>query len=505
MTTSSSLHSPSGHGKPRTLGELKRIPDFDARSVSRSVKTEIRHNLLRMIEKSETLFPGVHGYEDTVIPQIINAVLSRHNFILLGLRGQAKSRILRGLVQLLDSEIPVVAGCEINDDPLRPICRACRERISGEGDNTPIAWMARDLRYVEKLATPDVTMADIIGDVDPIRAARGGRDLSDELTIHYGLLPRANRGIFAINELPDLAGKIQVGLFNIMQEGDIQIKGYPLRLPLDVLLVFTANPEDYTARGKIITPLKDRLGAEIRTHYPSTLEEGMTITAQEAWLGRDSARKVEVPTYLRHVVEEIAFQARDDKRVDRRSGVSQRLPISTLESAVSSAEQRAARTAEKSVVARIADVYSALPAITGKLELEYEGELKGAETIARELIRTAVGRVFSQHFSEVNFQSVIQWFEMGGELKLADLATTAERYQQLSKIQGLLEHIGRLGVQDRKDAGAAAAAAEMILEGLWAHRRIGRSEERGFYAEKPRQPEPRDRESPGRPPRRQFN
>lgn len=493
----------SAHPKARTLGELKRIPDFDARTMSRSVKNEMRQNLLRLIEKNEPLFPGVHGYEDTVIPQIINALLSRHNFILLGLRGQAKSRILRGLVQLLDAEIPVIAGCEINDDPLHPICRACREKIAAEGDNTAIAWMPRDHRYVEKLATPDVTMADIIGDVDPIRAARGGRDLSDELTIHYGLLPRANRGIFAINELPDLAGKIQVGLFNIMQEGDIQIKGYPLRLPLDVLIVFTANPEDYTARGKIITPLKDRIGAEIRTHYPATLEEGMTITAQEAWVAREAGRKVEVPAYLRNVVEEIAFQAREDKRVDRRSGISQRLPITALESLVSSAEQRAARNGDKSSVARIADVYAALPAITGKMELEYEGELKGADTIARELIRTAVGRVFSKHFADVNFQPVIQWFEMGGELKLSEHATAHERHQQLSKIQGLMEHIGRLGVQDRKDAAAAASAGEMILEGLWAHRRVGRSEERGFFAEKPRQPE--HRENPARPPRRQFN
>jgi magnesium chelatase subunit I len=491
------------HNKPRTIGELRSIPDYDARTASLSVKNEIRRNLLRSIEKGEALFPGVHGYEDTVVPQIVNALLSRHNFILLGLRGQAKSRILRGLVQLLDAEVPVVAGCEINDDPLGPICRACRDKIADQGDNTPIAWMPRDQRFVEKLATPDVTIADIIGDVDPIRAARGGRDLSDELTIHYGLLPRANRGIFAINELPDLAGKIQVGLFNIMQEGDIQIKGYPLRLPLDVLLVFTANPEDYTARGKIITPLKDRIGAEIRTHYPSTLDEGMTITQQEAWVARDSGRKIEVPAYLREVVEEIAFQAREDKRVDRRSGVSQRLPITTLESVVSNAEQRATRVGEKNSFARVADIYAALPAITGKLELEYEGELKGADTIARELIRTAVGRVFSKHFPEVSFQPVIQWFELGGELKLPELATTAERCQQLSKIQGLLEHIARLGVTDRKDAGAVAGAAEMILEGLWAHRRIGRSEERGYFAEKPRQPEPR--ETVNRPPRRQYN
>src|SRR5499427_2807399 len=501
MTTSAASYSSGGRGWPATLGELRRIPDFDARTVSRSVKDEIRGNLLRAIERGETLFPGVQGYDDTVIPQIVNALLSRHNFILLGLRGQAKSRILRGLINLLDTEVPVVAGCEINDDPLKPICRACRERIAGEGDNTPIAWMPREFRYVEKLATPDVTIADIIGDVDPIRAARGGRDLSDELTIHYGLLPRANRGIFAINELPDLAGKIQVGLFNIMQEGDIQIKGYPLRLPLDVLLVFTANPEDYTARGKIITPLKDRIGAEIRTHYPATLDEGMRITTQEAWVGRDANRKVEVPQYLRQVVEEIAFQAREDKRVDRRSGVSQRLPITTLESVVSSAEQRVARTGEKSAVARAADVYAALPAITGKMELEYEGELKGADTVARELIRAAFGRMFSKHFADVNFQPVIQWFELGGELKLPELATALERCQQLSKIQGLMEHIGKLGINDRKDAGAAAAAAEMILEGLWAHRRIGRSEERGFHAEKPKQTEQRDRDFPGRPPR----
>src|SRR6202166_2576627 len=464
MTASTSTKSHSQHPKPRTLGDLKGIPDFDAGRVSRSVKDEIRGNLLRLIERGEPLFPGIHGYEDTVVPQIVNALLSRHNFILLGLRGQAKSRILRGLINLLDAEIPVVVGCEINDDPLKPICRFCRDKIATEGDDTPIAWMPRDSRYVEKLATPDVTMADIIGDVDPIRAARGGRDLSDELTIHYGLLPRANRGIFGINELPDLAGKIQGGLFNIMQEGDIQIKGYPLRLPLDVLLVFTANPEDYTACGKIITPLKDRIGAEIRTHYPSSLEEGMTITEQEAWVGRDSGRKIDVPAYLREVVEEIAFQARDDKRVDKRSGVSQRLPITTLESIVSNAEQRAARNGEKNSTARVADIYAAMPAITGKLELEYEGELKGADTIARELIRTAVGRVFSKHFPEVNFQPVIQWFELGGELKLPEIATTVERCQQLSKIQGLMENIGRLGVTDKKDAGAAGGAAGCGLD-----------------------------------------
>src|SRR6516225_5037084 len=284
--------------RARTIAELKRE---SYRSVS--VKDEMRANLIRCLGSGGPMFPGIVGFEDTVIPQIANAILSRHNFILLGLRGQAKSRILRSLVTLLDEEIPFIAGCEINDDPLKPICRACNERIAELGDGTPIAYLPREQRYVEKLATPDVTIADIIGDLDPIKAARGGHALSSELTIHYGLLPRANRGIFAINELPDLAGKIQVGLFNIMQEGDVQIKGYPIRLPLDVALVFSANPEDYTARGKIITPLKDRIGSEIKTHYPVTLEHGVAITEQEAWIGRNSGRKVLVPEFIKEVVE----------------------------------------------------------------------------------------------------------------------------------------------------------------------------------------------------------
>ena len=349
--------------QPKNLGELRRSQWTEERVAQRTVRQELRENLLQKMEKEEGLFTGVHGYDDTVVPQIINAILSRHHFILLGLRGQAKSRILRGLVAFMDPQVPVVEGCEINDNPYRPICRTCPERIAAEGDATPIACLSRDQRYVDKLATPDVTIADMIGDVDPIKAARGGRNLSDELTIHYGLLPRANRGIFAINELPDLAGKIQVGLFNIMQEGDIQIKGYPVRMALDVLLVFTANPEDYTARGKIITPLKDRIGSEIRTHYPSTVAEGMSITQQESWTKRDSKRRVEVPEYIREIVEEVAFQARDDKRVDRRSGVSQRLPISTLENVLSSAEQRAVRSRDSAVVTRVSDVYAAIPSV----------------------------------------------------------------------------------------------------------------------------------------------
>src|SRR6478672_7158088 len=271
---------------PRTLGELRKSAFSEERLGTRRVKDELRENLLVRLEQGDALFPGIVGYDDTVVPQIVNAILSRHNFILLGLRGQAKSRILRALTSLLDAQVPYVAGCEIHDNPYAPICRPCQEKIAKLGDNMPIAYLTPEQRYVEKLATPDVTIADLIGDIDPIKAARGGHEISSELTVHYGLLPRANHGIFAINELPDLAGKIQVGLFNIMQEGDVQIKGYPIRLPLDVALVFSANPEDYTARGKIVTPLKDRIGSEIKTHYPATIDVGAQITEQEAWTNR---------------------------------------------------------------------------------------------------------------------------------------------------------------------------------------------------------------------------
>src|SRR5215471_1330146 len=383
---------------PQTLGELK-----TAGYRTRPVKDEIRQNLIKALRGGDDIFARkddkgkvvsrIVGYEDTVIPQLINALLARHNIILLGLRGQAKSRILRELTSLLDEHIPIIAGSEINDDPFRPISAYGKRLIAEKGDDTPIDWIDPSARYIEKLATPDVTIADIIGDVDPIKAARGGHLLSDELTIHYGLLPRANRGIFAINELPDLAGKIQVGLFNIMQEGDVQIKGYPVRLPLDVLLVFSANPEDYTARGKIITPLKDRIGSEIRTHYPAVLEQGIAITEQEAWIDRPSPIEVRVPDYIRRVVEQLAFLAREDKRVDKRSGVSQRLPISVLENVVSNAERRALKCKDDMAVPRVTDLYSAMPAITGKLELEYEGELKGGDAVAREIIRAAVGKV----------------------------------------------------------------------------------------------------------------
>jgi len=469
----------------RTLGELRQSPFTAQRLGSRRVKDELRENLMSRLREGSPIFPGIVGYDDTVVPQIVNAILSRHNFILLGLRGQAKSRILRALTALLDREMPFIAGCEIHDNPYSPICRRCRELVAKEGDATAIAWLTPEYRYVEKLATPDVTIADLIGDIDPIKAARGGHELSSEFTVHYGLLPRSNRGIFAINELPDLAGKIQVGLFNIMQEGDVQIKGYPIRLPLDVAIVFSANPEDYTARGKIITPLKDRIGSEIRTHYPATVEEGIAITAQEAWIDRNGSR-LHIPKYVQEVIERIAFAARDDKKIDKRSGVSQRLPISAIENVVSNAERRALTHREKLIVPRISDIYAALPAITGKLELEYEGEMKGADFVSRELIRTAVAKAFDTHLHGVNMNQVVQWFDLGGEIQLSDNAAAQEVLEGLNQIQGLMEKLGKLNVNTKDSAEMQVSAAEFVLEGLHAHKKIGRNEERVFTAgEKP--------------------
>src|SRR5437588_3512168 len=455
----------------QTLGDLRK----QSGARTRSVKEEIRENLVRKLQAGERLFPGIIGYDETVIPQLVNAVLSRHNFILLGLRGQAKSRILRALVDLLDERIPVVPNCEIHDDPLAPLCAACRARVAKEGDALPIAWLPRDGRYVEKLATPDVTIADMVGDIDPIKAAEAGLNLSDELTMHYGLLPRANRGIFAINELPDLAGKIQVGLFNILQEGDVQIKGYPIRLKLDVLLVFTANPEDYTARGKIITPLKDRIGSEIRTHYPVTRHNAIAITRQEAWTDRLGALKIDIPDYVREVVEEVAFQARADRKIDKRSGVSQRLPITTLELVVSNAERRAIENDESVVVPRVTDVYAALPSITGKFELEYEGELKGAEQVARDLIRSSVGNVFTGMFEGQDSRTVVEWFDLGGSLPLSDGTSAADVVAQATGVQGLRELANHVGLKLNSAAPLVASAVDFVLEGLYAQKKIGRS------------------------------
>jgi magnesium chelatase subunit I len=466
--------------QPRTLGELRKSQYGQEPYRSRTVKDEMRVNLIRKLEEGEAIFPGVLGYEDTVVPHVVNAVLSRHNMILLGLRGQAKSRILRQLGGLLDAEVPVIAGCEINDHPFRPICRRCRDLIGEMGDETPIGYLSSRERYVEKLATPDVTIADMIGDIDPIKAAKTGEALGSELTIHYGLLPRANRGIFSINELPDLAGKIQVGLFNIMQEGDVQIKGYPIRLPLDVVLVFSANPEDYTARGKIVTPLKDRIGSEIQTHYPFELEHGVAITEQEAWIDRDGSN-VKVPQYVREVVESIAFKARADQRIDKRSGVSQRLPISCLENAASNAERRRVVLGEAEAVVRVVDIYAALPAITGKLELEYEGELKGAEPVARDLIRQAVQMVFRRRFPRGDFRTLTEWFENGGTLKMSDMDRVDGLLSHLKTVDGLMESIQPL-LDSSPSAGECVSAAEFVLEGLCSLDKITRSEERGYRA-----------------------
>jgi magnesium chelatase subunit I len=425
----------------------------------------------------------VLGFEETVVPRIANALLARQNFILLGLRGQAKSRIVRALTLLLDDEIPILAGSEVNDDPLRPISKDGRLLVQEEGDAAPIAWIGRDARFVEKLATPDVTIADMIGDVDPIKAARGGHLLSDELSIHYGLLPRANRGIFAVNELPDLAGKIQVGLFNIMQEGDVQIKGYPIRLPLDLLLVFTANPEDYTARGKIITPLKDRIGAEIATHYPETVGEGVAITLQEAWLGREGGSAVDVPEFVIETIERVAFLARADKRIDQRSGVSQRMPITVLENAVSNAERRALLNGESEVVPRPTDIYAALPSITGKLELEYEGELVGAEKIARELIAEASAETFDAwggEATETSLIEIVEYFESGGMLQLGDTASGRAAVEGFGTVPGLIDAVREVGLGRHDSPGHTAAACELVLESLVAQKRLTRTEGGGY-------------------------
>ena len=456
---------------PQTLGQLKA-----AGYQRRSVKDEVRRNLIEKLKTKQTIFPGVVGYDDTVIPQIVNAILARQNFILLGLRGQAKSRILRQLTALLDQSIPALAGSEVNDDPLAPVSAFGKQLVKERGDESPIVWIERDSRYVEKLATPDTTIADLIGDIDPIKAAHGGHLLSDELTMHFGLLPRANRGVFCMNEIPDLASKVQVGLFNIMQEGDIQIKGYPVRLPLDVLLVFSANPEDYTARGKIITPLKDRIGAEIRTHYPQTVEQGISISMAEAWTAREKSGgiSVSVPSVIWQIVENIAFFARGDRRIDQRSGVSQRLPITVIECVVSNAERRALSTGEARVAPRISDVYSAGPSISGKIELEYEGEQIGAERITAELIRKACGQVFERCFSGISTDKVVEAFASGKSLSIPELAPDEEVALQFQKIPSLVETAENCRFAD--DA-SANIKCELLLQGLYSQKRIARKDE----------------------------
>ncbi|MCP2015036.1 magnesium chelatase subunit I [Deinococcus sp. HSC-46F16] len=460
--------------RPRTLGELLQTPEYAGRtpfdSHVRTVQDEVRENLTRKLRSGEELFPGVVGYDDTVIPQLVNALLARQNFILLGLRGQAKSRILRAITGLLDDHVPVIDGVDMPDDPINPIGAEGRHLLEAHGHDLPIRWLPRDARYVEKLATPDVTVADLIGDVDPIKAARLGTSLGDTRSMHFGLLPRANRGIFAVNELADLAPKVQVALFNILQEGDVQIKGYPIRLELDVMLVFSANPEDYTARGKIVTPLKDRIGSEIRTHYPSDVRLGMDITEQEAV----RAEGVTVPPFIAELIEEIAFQAREDGRVDKLSGVSQRLPISLMELAAANAERRALVSGDTPVV-RVSDVYAGLPAITGKLELEYEGELKGADQVARDVIRKAAGAVFARHYGSADTRELEKWFEAGNVFRFPQGGDAAGALKAARDVPGLTDLAAH--VANSPDDSVRASAAEFVLEGLYGRKKLSRAEE----------------------------
>ena len=379
-----------------TLGEL-RASGYRVRSV----KDEMRSNLLGKISRKEPTFKGIHGYERTVVPALHNAILSKHDIILLGLRGQAKTRILRSLTGLLDERVPIVDGCEINDSPLEPSCKRCRRLAAEKGNELPIAWLSREERYREKLATPDVTVADLIGDIDPIKAANQRLTYSDEEVIHYGIIPRTNRGIFAINELPDLAPRIQVALLNILEERDLQIRGFPIRIPMDVVLVFSANPEDYTSRGNIITPLKDRIDSQILTHYPQKIDIARQITEQEAWTDRDAPASIDIPEYVRDLIENIAFAARESELVDQSSGVSARLTIAALELLQSNLERRAAITGDRHVVPRLSDLGMVLPAITGKVEMVYEGEQQGAEVVARKLVGTAVAKLFEGKFPPV--------------------------------------------------------------------------------------------------------
>jgi magnesium chelatase subunit I len=458
--------------RQRTLGELERD---GIRALP--VREEMRRNLIAKLEAGEPLFPGIIGYEETVIPEIENAILAGHHMVFLGERGQAKSRLIRGLVGLLDEAVPVVEGCEIHDDPHAPLCRACRRRATELGADLPVAWIGRDARYGEKLATPDVSIADLIGEVDPVKVAEG-RYLADEETIHYGLVPRTNRGIFAINELPDLTEKVQVGLFNLMEEKDVQIKGYRVRLPLDLVIVASANPEDYTSRGRIITPLKDRFDVQIRTHYPKRIEDEIAIMEQEVPL-RASARPVRVPAFLKAILAHLTLEARNSTEINQSSGVSVRVTINNYESLLSNAEKRAVRLRETEIVPRLSDLPSIFASTSGKIELEYSGEDRKEEELIERLLNRAVLKVFDDSVKLDDLKKIVEYFEAGWGVEVSDAMTADEYLEGVRGIPGLREAIEGLGPFE--SPGLAAAALEFLLEGLHLHQKLNKEREGGRY------------------------
>ncbi|MBU2972984.1 AAA family ATPase [Zobellia sp. B3R18] len=464
--------------KIKTLGELK-----EACYKVKSVKDELRDNLIQRIKKGEETFPGVWGYEDSVIPELERAILSRHNINLLGLRGQAKTRLAHLMVNLLDEYIPVVEGSEINDDPLKPMSRYAMELIKEKGNDTPISWLHRDARFAEKLATPDVTVADLIGDVDPIKAANLKLSYADDRVIHFGMIPRANRCIFVINELPDLQARIQVSLFNILEEGDIQIRGFKLRLPLDIQFVFTANPEDYTNRGSIVTPLKDRIGSQILTHYPDDIETARKITEQEAKLDSRQTDSIYVPDLAKDLLEQIIFEARDSEYVDAKSGVSARTSITAFENLLSTAERRALVTDADKTMVRLSDFMGIIPAITGKIELVYEGEQEGADGVAEILIDDAVKSLFPKYFPAINklerkdaktpYDDLLSWFFQGEGFELLDEFTDEEYKRTLDSIPELSQLIKEHQPDFPKED--MYFLKELVLWGLVSHKKLSKN------------------------------
>ena len=455
----------------KTIGELKK-----SGVAVLPVREEMRKNLVHCLETGKRILPGIVGYDETVIPEIENAILSGHHMVFLGERGQGKSRIIRGLMNLLDERIPIIQGCEINDNPYHPICRACRKKLQEHGDSTPIQWIDRDTRYGEKLATPDVSIADLVGEIDPIKVAEG-RYLADEETIHYGLVPRTNRGIFAINELPDLTEKVQVGLFNLMEEKDVQIKGYKIRLPLDVVIVASANPEDYTSRGRIITPLKDRFDVQIRTHYPKSIDDELAIMEQEAAPMDQRSRKVEVPRFIKEILGQLTFEARKSNEINQSSGVSVRVTINNFESLISNAEKRALKCKENEIVPRVSDMHALMASMTGKIEMEYVGEDKKEDELVEKLLNRSILKVFDQYFSLNSLQKVVEYFNSGWGVEVSDQMASHDYLEGIKEIPGLKEAVKTLGTQE--SPSLMASATEFVLEGLHLHQKLNKEIEGG--------------------------